>query len=284
MAASLKMSNLADAVVSVLSRLGLHGVNRLGFSVMKRLVGDEVEVAVDDLTLAGSFAHRRYLMWLAQDRCEPYTAELYKGALALNMTVVDVGAFVGYYTLLAGREVGPDGKVYAIEPDSGNYEALLRNIASNGLQDRVKPLSIVAADRSGSVAFHEDKWDPTQSNVSGYRADATTHSRPASRLDEVLREDERIDLIKIDVEGNELAVLRGLEETIGRCRGRGFEMFIECNPTALAATGESVDSLVGWLEGHHIRFEAIDEKRRLLAPNLRLLEDELYVNLHCTVE
>lgn len=279
---SLKLSNFADLIASILSRLGLQGLNRVGFSAMRRLVGDDIVVTVDDLTLAGSFGHRRYLMWLAQHRCEPYTAELYKRALGSNMTVVDVGAFVGYYTLLAARAVAPIGKVYAIEPDSANHAALTKNIASNGLQHRVRPMPVVATDRAGPVAFHEDKWDPTQSNVSGYRPDATRLTRPGCRLDEILREEERVDLIKIDVEGNELAVLRGLEETIDRCRTRGLEMFIECNPTALAAAGESAHALFAWLEEHQIDFEAIDEKQRRLTPALGLLKDQLYVNLHCT--
>jgi FkbM family methyltransferase len=280
----LKVSNFADVVASVLSRLGLQGVNRLGFSVMKRLVGDDIEVTVDDLTLAGTFAHRRYLMWLAQDRCEPYTAELYKRALAPRMTAVDVGAFVGYYTLLAAREAGPNGKVYALEPDARNHAALLKNLAANGLEGPVRAMSVVAADRAGSVQFHEDKWDPTQSSVSGYRPDGTPLTRPTCRLDEILRQEEQVDLIKIDVEGHELAVLRGLEETIGRFRERGLKMFIECNPTALAAAGESADGLLTWLEEHQVRCEAIDEKRRVLTSDLGILEEELYVNLHCTLK
>lgn len=281
---SVKLSNLADAVSAVLTRLRLDALNRLGFVAMRRLVGNHAEVTVDELQLAGTYIHRRYLMLLAQGRMEPYTAELFKQALTSGMTVVDVGAFVGYYTLLAARAVGPDGSVYALEPDGRNHDALLKNLAASGLEERVRALAVIAADHDGQLPFHEDGWDPAQSNVSGYRPDARTTTRPARRLDEILASEGHVGLIKIDVEGHELAVLRGLVETIERSRDQGMEMFIECNPAALTAAGEGKDALFGFLEDHKVRFEVIDESRRTLRAGPDLLDDELYVNLHCTVK
>ena len=280
---AVRLSNLADGVSAMLTRLHLHSLNRLGFAAMRRLVGDDVQVRVDDLDLAGAYAHRRYLMLLAQGRMEPYTAELFKQAVAPGMTVVDVGAFVGYYTLVAARAVGATGLVYALEPDARNHQALLHNLAANGIEDRVRPLAVIAADEEGSLPFHEDKWDPAQSNVSGYRPEAAAYRRPARRLDDVLADEDGVDVVKIDVEGNELAVLRGLEETIERSRERGMTLFIECNATALAAAGESKDSLLGFLEAHGFGFEAIDEEGRGVTRDLGLLDERLYVNLRCTL-
>jgi predicted methyltransferase len=65
---------------------------------------------------------------MANDRYEPAITRLFQETLQPGMVVIDIGAHVGYYTLLAAKLVGPTGKIYAFEPEPGNNEALNKNI------------------------------------------------------------------------------------------------------------------------------------------------------------
>jgi FkbM family methyltransferase len=130
-----------------------------------------------------------------------------------GMTFLDVGAHVGKYTLRAAVRVGDEGRVIAIEPDKDNFQVLVRNITLNGLTNCV-PLNIAAysSDREvqlfkgANSALHSIKEDFGKGS---YKVKARV-------LDKVLKEEgvKRVDLVKIDVEGAELEVLKGLEKTL----------------------------------------------------------------------
>src|SRR5215213_3943797 len=74
---------------------------------------------------------------------ERYTTELFRSWLAPGLTVLDLGANAGYFTLLAAAGVGPGGTVIAFEPVAENYDLLVRNVALNRLsQVRAEPLAV----------------------------------------------------------------------------------------------------------------------------------------------
>ncbi len=87
---------------------------------------------------------------------ERYETNLFKSMLTPGMKVIDVGANVGYYTLIAARAVGPTGRVFAFEPDPGNYELLLRNIELNGYRNIVASQCAVTGEAS-QIRLYIDK-------------------------------------------------------------------------------------------------------------------------------
>lgn len=139
-------------------------------------------------------------------------------------TFVDVGANEGLYTLLAGRRVGPDGLVIAIEPSPREIKRLRANVAANGLDSRVVVVEQPLADTSRLENFAVAEIDHGGQNAFAdlmSEAVGVAQLRPAwvTTLDILAARLPRpIDILKIDVEGAELAVLRGADETIGRCR------------------------------------------------------------------
>lgn len=131
-------------------------------------------------------------------------------SIELGAVVFDIGAHVGFYTLLAARRVGPGGHIYAFEPLARNVSFLERHIQINEL-DNVSLQQMAISDRSGTVSFGGGV-----SSSTGHITTSGEEQVQASALDDLLDTGE-IDppaLMKIDVEGAEGAVLRGGKELI----------------------------------------------------------------------
>src|SRR5438034_10835429 len=116
------------------------------------------------------------------------------------MTVVDGGANVGYYTLLASSTVGDGGHVYAFEPDVRNLDYLRSNVAAN-LCSNVTVEGGALADLTGDAPFNRDPYG-AEGFVGGTGAAAIVR---VVRLDDYFRVRQwpRVDLVKLDIEGGE---------------------------------------------------------------------------------
>jgi FkbM family methyltransferase len=115
-------------------------------------------------------------------------------------TVVDAGAFIGWYTLIASKRVGVEGKVVAIEPEPRNFSILLKNIRDNGLRN-VIPLNLALSDKDGYELLSINPSPAGHSIVSSSSQRILVKAR---KIDTLLTElnIERVDLFKIDEEGD----------------------------------------------------------------------------------
>jgi FkbM family methyltransferase len=141
------------------------------------------------------------------------TYRLLRRIVAPGSTFVDCGANLGYFTLAAARWVGPDGRVEAFEPDPANRARLEENLARNNLAANVRVHSLAASDRGGEIDFFHPEGDEYNHGMAGaYAASAAPAGARmvvrCARLDEAL--DRSPDVVKIDIEGGELAALRGM--------------------------------------------------------------------------
>ncbi|MBN4073778.1 MAG: hypothetical protein COC05_04060 [Gammaproteobacteria bacterium] len=133
---------------------------------------------------------------------------------------IDIGANVGYYTLIANHEVGSNGRVLSFEPNPDTLEKLKRNISLNSaMQVEVFEMALSDADSEVTLFCPNDETHGCASMVNQGWDDASIHKVMARRLDDVLpQEIDHIDLIKMDVEGAELKVVRGARRTISKYR------------------------------------------------------------------
>ena len=148
---------------------------------------------------------------------EKAETKFFQTACREGMTFLDVGANIGYYTALAARAVGPNGKIIALEPDPESFKYLEQTIAANGTEN-VQAFPVAASDASATLPLYI-----SADNRGDNRLYAPGETRPqvevkAVATDALLAENkiEIIDLIKIDVQGYEPKVIAGLRDTISR--------------------------------------------------------------------
>jgi FkbM family methyltransferase len=139
--------------------------------------------------------------------------ELFATHVRPGATVLDVGAHVGYYTLLAARLAGTDGRVLAFEPEPGNAERLRRHVALNRL-GQVEVVEAAVAARPGAASFARG----TGSGTGRLMARGDSEVRTVAIDDEVAARGIRPAVIKIDVEGAERIVLEGADRTLRTAR------------------------------------------------------------------
>lgn len=137
----------------------------------------------------------------------PRTAGALTQVVHEGMIVIDVGAHVGEYSLIAAKLVGEPGMVHAFEPQPTLVPLIRRNAARNGLAN-IKIHTYAVADQTGTTPFRSDPQSMGGWMATG--ADATIDV-PCTTLDQfALQNDLRhVDVIKLDAGGNELAALRG---------------------------------------------------------------------------
>ena len=158
---------------------------------------------------------------------EPLTTELVKRFLKPGMNVVDIGGNLGYYALLEAQMVGDAGRVIAIEPVASNFAQLSSNVAANGYRNVILE-NVAIGTINGSAPIYLSKKSNWHSLHPVPWATREVSVR-VSTLDSLLARHElpSLDLVRMDLEGYEIKVIRGMKSTIKKYRPR---LLIELHP------------------------------------------------------
>jgi FkbM family methyltransferase len=182
-------------------------------------------------------------------------------------TILDVGANIGLYTVACARAAGARGRVIAIEPGPATFEKLSQTCAALRLSN-VTPLRAAAGRRNGKADLVSRR---SGRDVHQHLADAREHeasdrvSVEIRRLDDICgAEVEQVTLMKLDVEGHELAAVDGAERILTTA---SVHLIVEFNPGALVAAGASGDQLWRRLARTHDCTTVIGEDGRTLTPS-----------------
>ena len=170
-------------------------------------------------------------LFLGSHDYEPYASKLVMGLLRPGDVAVDVGAMIGYYTVILAKHVQAHGRVYAFEPDPDNFTLLESNVDMNGYANVTCRRAAV-----GAAAGRTKLWRaPT--NRGDHHAFETPGREPVDvdvvALDDVI--DGSVDLVKIDVQGYESFVLAGMRGLIER--SVELAMLVEFCPALLTLAG-----------------------------------------------
>lgn len=187
--------------------------------------------------------------------------EAFRAATPKGGVVLDVGANVGAYALLFGQWVGPCGTVVAFEPQPEIHRGLAAHIRLNRLEAVVRPVPSAVSDREASSAWlvAGSAGEARLAAASDRAADAApppgTPTAVVSLDRFCARERLQPDVIKIDVEGWELAVLRGARELIAR--SPGLALFVEMHPSIWPLLGISRDDVLAELAAQQLTLEPL---------------------------
>lgn len=219
------------------------------------------------------------------DVYEPYTTKVFLQHLRPGMVVVDVGANIGYYSVLAAATVGPTGKVYAFEPDPENFAILKKNIDTNTFL-HVEAFSAALSDRTGTDTLYlspDNKGDHRL--VAGLKEDRVGITVNTLSLDDFVATHglTSVNVVKIDVQGAENLVMKGMSRLLQSPNAP--VIFFEYWPGGLAASLERPAALIEqlWTWGFTI-YEVSESRKSLILinkewPTLNSYTPRTYLNL-----
>lgn len=171
--------------------------------------------------------------------------------------VVDVGANIGQFSLLAAHAIGPLGRVHSFEPFPSVYSRLQSHVLAGPFRDTIRTFNLGLSDQKGTVTL----WGSDELRIHGARNDGLTSAFSDSLRSTIVGEMRidrwdslvggRVDAVKLDCEGSELLALRGMEETLQKHRPR---LLIEMNPATFEAAGYDSIVLLSYLEGFAYTF------------------------------
>jgi FkbM family methyltransferase len=185
------------------------------------------------------------------------TTKLFQKFVESGMNVVDIGAHIGYYTVLASKLVGEQGKVWAFEPEPRNYSELQKNLRLNQ-SNNVSYFRMAVGDRFKiSELYYSARWSGECSLVEIKQRPKDRVSVEVVTLDEALK-NQRVDIIKMDVDGGEMMVLDGARELIER--SPNLMMFAECWKYGLEGSNNTLKDYWDKLKTHFNFIYQINEQ------------------------
>ena len=216
--------------------------HRLGRIVTRVLLAP----ALRDRLLARSLYARLYL--LGKRLAERRERRFFRRQVTSGMVVFDVGANAGFYTTLFSDLVGPAGRVHAFEPDPLSFEILRRRTTRRA---NVAVNEAAVGDRTGGITLYCNRSNRADNRVhpslGAETADAV--DVPLTTLDDYCEGAgiDHIDAVKMDIQGDEVAALRGFRRTLARMRPRWLS--IEFSPAHLRAAGSGTEDFWAILDG-----------------------------------
>jgi FkbM family methyltransferase len=193
---------------------------------------------------------------------------------------IDVGANIGYFTCLVGTKIGRSGtgKVFAVEANPKVYDILTRNIDVNWGMCPITTFACGASDRNGTAVLHVPERAAANASLAQIPSDpgALKHTIELKTLDDLLG-NEKVDFMKIDVEGFELTVLKGAIETIKQ--SPDLIIVMEWSLDQMLRANSTPQDLIAFASQNGMEFFDIPPAVHNLAmvdwPSLRLTENRL---------
>ena len=193
---------------------------------------------------------------------EPFETQLFLQMLKPGYVVLDIGANVGYYTLMFSQLVGANGRVIAFEPEPRNYNILVANVLINHCANVICERKAVS-DTVGSQTLYLSPF-----NLGDHRL-FPSPGRTEQQVETVVLNDiaqlQTLDFVKIDTQGSEPKILTGMTRLIQQNRER-LGCLMEFCPGLLERSGSGLASLLNLLQQHSARvyWLQVSEKGRQL--------------------
>ncbi|KKM47637.1 hypothetical protein LCGC14_1558400 [marine sediment metagenome] len=196
---------------------------------------------------------------------DPLMTKVLQDVVRPGMAVVDVGANIGYFSLILAEAATQEGLVYAIEPEARNYNLLLRNLSLNGYLTSIQPIQVAISNETltgtlvvndkyhGSHFLLNQSLDPVDKRLTTTRIVSLDH----------LFENCEIHFVKVDVQGAEMDVLEGMETLLDY---EDIGIIWQYIPDCLVKFGRDPKDFLDKLASHRFRFWDVNEKKKKVVP------------------
>lgn len=193
--------------------------------------------------------------------------------------VIDIGANIGYFTVLLANLVGPKGKVYAFEPDPRNFHLLQRTIERNGWTHVIAEQKAVS-NKAGEFLLYQT-WGGTGNSLTPVEHNSTVRVHVVT-LDDFLSDEHHIDFIKMDMDGSEPLAIQGMAQLIRR--SPNLRVLAEYQPGNLKRYLGNPMDFITIAEQHGLTLTAILDTDNGRLPSLdlsplKLLADDINLDL-----
>jgi FkbM family methyltransferase len=208
------------------------------------------------------FAYKRHLE-------DPYQAlsfrhpELFEGG-----NILDIGANIGYCSVVFARAIKPPYRVYSFEPEPYNFQLLQRTLAKYDMASREEAFQTAVGAEDGSAELwlnQNHHADHRIMTIKFQEQQTATLTVPLVQIDTIVeqRKIHPISFIKVDVQGYETAVCAGMERTLAA--NPGCVLALEYMPAAMADLGFPPDGLLQWCRNQQLRIYTLEPKGKLHA-------------------
>jgi len=251
---------------------------KLADDFVKRATGNNRFIEIHGLKIK---KNRTARLTILTGENEPSTTSIVEKEVKTGMTVLDLGANFGWFSLICSKIIGESGHVYAFEPDPHLIETLKDNLKLNNMKN-VSVIPFAVSNKSDKARLSLNDSYPTRNRLESKTLFENTIDVKTISMDEFCEQNNlKVDFIKMDIEGSEVKAVEGMKKII--LENQNIKMILEFNPKAISDVGSSPEDLVAFLEQYDLTFEIIDEhKKDILKPitKKQLLKSET-VNLFC---
>lgn len=220
---------------------------------------------------------------------ELHETKLFREKIKKGMTVLDIGANIGYYTLIASSNVGTSGRVVSFEPDAENFALLSKTIKENGCSN-VELQNVALSHTKGSTRLYLSEANKGDHRIYDCEEKRQFVTVPTVVLDEFCEQKNipHVDFIKMDVQGAEWMVLGGMKRILRE--STGLQLLTEFWPEGIIKSGGNALDFLSELRGAGLSVYAINKSSGSLQnisdfeSFIQSLPGRNYANLYCIKE
>jgi FkbM family methyltransferase len=196
--------------------------------------------------------------------------------------IIDIGAHIGLFSIIAAQVTGKTGKVYAFEPAPGTYALLQKTVVINHEEQVIETLQKAVGKQTGKITFFvSDNQVDNGNSLVKYKKDRSLYgiNVAVTTIDHFIREKDisRLDFIKIDVEGAEYDTLQGAAETLKNLKP---VCIVAIHPEPIAAKGDRLEDIYDLITGcnYNIRFNNKNFTKAAMMANTEMIDLHIYPN------